>query len=242
MSASIGLEKCLTFINCEIQPHDSRLKRTMPSRRWRAVTISRQTGSGAHELAEELVTLLQGKLWPEGRPWTVFDRNLVEKVLEDHHLPLRLARFMPEDKVSEMTDSIEELLGLHPPSYTLAHQTAETVLRLVDLGNVIVIGRGAHVITSKLDTVFHVRLVAPLEARIARVQEASKVSRRVAAAKVEAEDRGRKRYLKKHYEADVDDPLAYHLVINTARLPIPDAAHLIANTLLARDSGSRTSA
>jgi len=239
MNAKIGLDKCLTFINCEIQPKPRPRRATAEGPRWRAVTISRQTGSGGHIVAEELAKKLQGKLCPEGRPWTVFDRNLVEKVLEDHHLPLRLARFMPEDRVSEMSDTIEELLGLHPPSYTLLRQTAETILRLADLGNVIIIGRGAHVITGKMDTVFHVRLVAPLETRIARVQETFKLSRKAAMEKIETEDRGKKRYLKKYFDADIDDPLQYHVVINTGRLPEAEAAELIARTLLEEQPDAR---
>lgn len=234
MNMKLGLEKCLTFINCEIQPHPSKRRTGSEGPRWKAVTISRQTGSGGHLVAQELAKLLQGRLYPEGRPWTVFDRNLVEQVLEDHHLPLRLARFMPEDRVSEMSNAIDELLGLHPPSYTLLRQTAETILRLVDLGNVIIIGRGAHVITGKLDRVFHVRLVAPLEMRVAYIQETFKLTRKAAALKIANEDKGRRRYLKKHFDSDVDDPLLYHLVINTDRLPGQEAAELIACALLGR--------
>jgi len=34
---------------------------------------------------------------------------------------------------------------------------------------------------------------------------------------IQREDRGRKRYLRKHYQKDIDDPLPYHLVINTGK-------------------------
>ena len=53
----------------------------------RAVTISRQTGSGAHVVGEELAKHLQAHSPKDAPPWTLFDRNLVEKVLEEHHLP-----------------------------------------------------------------------------------------------------------------------------------------------------------
>ena len=87
----------------------------------------------------------------------------MEKVLEDHSLPNRLARFMPEDRISEISDTMDELFGLHPPSWTLVRQTADTILHLAELGNVIVIGRGAAVITRKLDYVFNVGGSAPLK-------------------------------------------------------------------------------
>src|SRR5689334_3884663 len=104
MQISSGLERCLSFINCQLQPEVARLA-SEPGRRFRAVTISRQAGSGGHALAEKLAEFLQAQETQPSGPWTVFDRNLVEQVLQDHHLPARLARFMAEDHVSEFADT-----------------------------------------------------------------------------------------------------------------------------------------
>ena len=56
----------------------------------------------------------------------VFDRNLVEQVLEDHNLPSYLPRVMPEDRVSDLTDMLHQMFGIHPPFWTLVRQTAGT--------------------------------------------------------------------------------------------------------------------
>jgi hypothetical protein len=82
----------------------------------------------------------------------VFDRNLVDKVLEDHDLPAQLARFMPEDRASELSNIMDGLFGLHPHSETLVRKTAETILHLAELGNVVVIGRGSNIVTAVFDT------------------------------------------------------------------------------------------
>ncbi len=232
MNLTYGLERCRTFIDAQIKPVAKRLTADRDGRPHHAVTISRQTGSGAHIVAEKLAARLQAHTPKDARPWTVFDRNLVEKVLEDHNLPQRLSRFMPEDRVSEIADTMDELFGLHPPSCTLIHQTTDTILRLVELGNVIVIGRGATVITSKLDYVFHVRLVGSLEKRVAHVQELEHISQPAALEIIRREDRGRSRYLKTHFKADLDDPLLYHLVINTDLVSYEDAAQIIARAVL----------
>ena len=79
------------------------------------ITISRQAGSGAHVVAEALVAGLQAGDPQASPPWTMFDRDLVERVLKDHKLPERLAEFMPEDRVSGIADTIDEILGVHPP-------------------------------------------------------------------------------------------------------------------------------
>lgn len=232
MNVQPGLEHCLAFINCQMQPSDRPLSYTGTPRC--AVTISRQAGCGALVVAEKLSVLLQAHT-PEGAcPWTVFDRNLMDKVLEDHHLPARLAKFLPEDGVTQIQDIMDELFGLRPSSETVVQQSSETILQLAEIGNVILIGRGGNVITAKLPHVFHVRLVAPLEQRVQHAHEFYGMTLKTAEAFCLAEDRGRQRYLKKYFKADIDDPLLYHLVINTGLVSYDQAAQIIADAVLKR--------
>ena len=232
MNSQPGLERCLSFINCQLQPSTQPLLVRSSGEGYRTVTISRQAGSGAHSVAERLTGLLQARS-PEGScPWTVFDRNLVERVLDEHHLPGTLAKFMPEDRISEMADTMDELFGLHPPSWTLVRQTADTVLRLAELGNVILIGRGGHVVTRRLPYVFHVRLVGSLERRVEHIQQLNDLSRKKALDWVQREERGRRRFLKKYFNRDINDPLLYHLVINTDLISHEEAARIIADAVL----------
>ena len=232
MSTHYGLEQARTFINCHMEPTGKGPTQLGDGIRRRAVTISRQTGSGAHVVAEKLAALLQAQTPNEACPWAVFDRNLVEKVLADHHLPERVARFMPEDRISSISDTMEELFGLHPPSWLLVRRISETVLRLLEMGNVILIGRGARAISAKLDYVFHVRLIGSLEKRVQHIQEVNHLTKEAALHLIEQEDRGRKRYLKRYFKTDLDDPLLYHLVINTDLVSYEAAARIIADAML----------
>ena len=231
MATPIGLEHCLSFINCQLQPPHQPLVAYRNGRERRAITISRQTGSGGHAVAEKLVALLQARVPGQGGPWAVFDRNLVDKVLEQHHLPSRMAHFMPEDRISEMSDTIDELFGLHPSSWALVRKSAETILHLAELGNVILIGRGAAVITRKLDFVFHVRLVGSLEKRVEYIQKHRNLGAKAARNLIQHEDLGRRRYLKKYFDKDIDDPLLYHLTVNTDLVPYEEAARMIADAV-----------
>jgi cytidylate kinase len=226
MSKQLTLEQCMAFLNWQWDgSRRAAASRVALSRT--AVTISRETGAGAHAIATRLAECLQA-LSPRGsRPWTVFDRNLIEQVLEDHHLPARLAEHLPEDTSSQLDDILDDLLGLCPDSWTLVQETAETILRLAMLGHVILIGRAAAVVTARLPHVLHVRLVAPFEVRVARVQADRKLSRQEAEQVVRREDRGRARYWKRYYGADVNDPLLYHLVLNTGRLSCDEAVAVI---------------
>lgn len=195
------------------------------------VTISRQAGCGAHAVAEALVARLGAHPAPGSPPWTIFDRDLVDRVLADHGLPERLAEYMPEDRVSEIADTLDELFGVHPATRTLVWKTADTILRLAEVGNVVIIGRAANILTRDLSFAFHVRLVGSLQRRVERVQEHRHLGPREAADHVRHTDRGRKRYVRKYHGRDIDDPLLYHLIINTDRVLPEEAGTLIAHAV-----------
>ena len=227
MQTQIGLEKCLPFLGAEFQPWKKPIVARATQDSPLSVTISRQCGSGAHVVATKLAQYFQLHAPDPESPWAVFDRNLVEKVLEDHHLPSRFARFMPEDWTSELGEVLDELLGHHPPSSVLVRQTAETVLALARRGHVILVGRGANVITRHFTNVLHVRLVASLETRVEHIRELHHLDAKAALQRISHEDRGRQRYLKKYFGKDLNDPRLYHLVINTDLIPYDRAARMI---------------
>lgn len=235
MTHEPAFDKCRTFIHCHLQSAKS--PHYQPPLEPRSITFSRQTGSGALTIAHRLAEYLQQQDTEAHCPWTVFDRNLVEKVLEDHHLPKGLAQFMKEKRISEIDNAVEELLGLHPSQWTLVEHTTDTILRLAEAGNVILVGRGANIITRHLKGAFHVRLVASPEKRLEHVIEFYHLDRSQALEFMQIEDRNRERYLRKYFGKSLDDPLLYHLTINTDWIPYEEAARLIGDAVLRRGSG-----
>jgi cytidylate kinase len=198
------------------------------------VAISPQTGSGALQIAERLAEYLQARAPHAESPWRVFDRNLMAKVLEDHHHPTRLVEFLPEDAHNPVDDMLHELLGLHPPSWVIVQQSIETILDLVRAGNVILMGWGVNAVTRKLPNVFHVRLVGSLERRIARIQAREHLSRHEALLLIQRSDRGRERYVKRHFHHELSDVLLYGLTINTDHFSDAEVARLIGDAVMNR--------
>jgi cytidylate kinase len=197
----------------------------------RAVTISRQAGCGAQEIAGKLAARLQGYGPDNNCPWTVYDRDLIGKILEDHRLPKYLATYLPEDRKPVMEDMLEDLFGLHPPQSTIIKQTIETILGLAEVGNAIIIGRGGNLITAQVPHVLHVRLVAPLDVRIDHAIHGYGLLALEARNFCLREDLGRERYVYKQFNADINDPLLYHLIINTSLMSSDTAAKLIEDAL-----------
>ncbi len=199
------------------------------------ITISRQAGAGGITVGEKLAAYLQKEDKEALCPWTLFDRSLISAVLSEHMLPQEFDKFMPEDKISEIKDMMEELFGLHPSEWALAHKTSETILHLAQMGNVILVGRGANVITRKLlSTGFHVRLVGSLENRIKHVEVYYHLNRNEAVQFIKKEDEGRKSYLKQNFDKNIDDPLLYDVVINTDHMTYDAVARLIGDSVIGK--------
>ena len=200
------------------------------------ITISRQTGAGAKPVCEKLINIMDEYSEPEGVKWAFFDKSLIEKVLEDHKLPKQISEFMQEGKYKHLSSVVYELLGLKPAEWTLIHKTTETILQLARMGNVVIVGRGANIITSKLSNAFHIRLVASMEKRIEHMKNLMGFTEKEALNYIKKEDENRKRYLKSYFNVDIEDPLLYHMVVNTDLLTHKGASYLIAEAVVLKFS------
>ena len=183
-------------------------------------------------VAEKLASYLEEHAPKPGVKWTIFDRQLMQKVLEDHHLPTHLMKILSEDRVSVVQDTLAEIFHVHPTADKMVKLISETILQLAEVGNVIIVGRGANIVTARLPRVLHVRLVASLEDRIERVCREYNKTPEAARRYCLEEDPARTRYIKAYFKADINDPQHYHLVINTSRVGIDNAARLIGESLL----------
>lgn len=233
MQTEFTIDKCRAIVDSQLKAAQGQSVRQGTEPR-HVVTISRETGAGARTIAGKLANYLQKHDTTTRIPWTAFDRNLVEKVLEDHHLPSNLAQYMAEEKLSTIDDGLGELLGLHPSSCILVQKTVETILKLAQMGNVILVGRGANVITHSLPGAFHVRLIGSPEKRAARMAEIMHLTPTEALHYIYYEERKRKRYLKTYFGTENVEPLHYHLIINTDRVSLDEATVIIGEAVLRR--------
>jgi hypothetical protein len=197
-----------------------------------AIAISRESGAGALTVAtlvaQELNVIFPGD---PGRSWTVLDQNLVSKILEDHSLSNRIEEFMPEDRRFPLSESFEFLLGLHPRSGILREYAKHTIRKFAMTGNIILVGRGAAIITAQLPHVLRVRLVAPFDFRVQNFAQSHGISEQNAVRIVRANDAARRRYARAYLNADVTDALHYDLVINTGTNGFERGARIICAAL-----------
>jgi cytidylate kinase len=82
-----------------------------------------------------------------------------------------------------------------------------------------------------MPNVVHLRVVAPIEQRIERIQQIAALSADAARDLVHRRDRAAGDYVKSFYNVDWTDPLLYTVVINTNKLTPPLAVDLIVKAL-----------
>ncbi|HTX66282.1 MAG TPA: cytidylate kinase-like family protein [Opitutaceae bacterium] len=201
------------------------------------ITLSRETSAGATTVGQLLVPMLDEALGEAGQPWIFLDKNLLAHALVQLNLPERLARHLPEDRVSEIKGVIGEFMGMHPPLWELEHQVLEAILHLAQVGRAIFVGRASFMVTKSLPAGFHVRLIASPEVRIRRTMALLQCDEAAAKDHIQRTDRGRERYLKARFGTDPDEPHLYDLVINTDRITPKTTARIIVSSLCDRLAG-----
>jgi len=220
------LNRCESFIRSQLRDSPPIERRLRPF-----VAISRETYSDAHDFAETIRRTLQSDAVIGEREWAIFDQELVSRVLQDHNLPRMIAQYMPEDRDREFSGLINEILGLHPSLWELFHHTCDTVRNLAHMGNVILMGRGSHIMTRNLPAGFHIRVIADMTDRVCRAKEIHRVTRDEAARLIKRDDQARMAYIRSHFDEDINDPHHYDWVINTSRMNVTIVSEAVRATI-----------
>lgn len=196
------------------------------------ITISQAAGARGNLIATEIIRQLRSNsIIPQRNAWTLFNQSLIRRVVEEHQLPRSTIGFFPEDRTGHLSDFLGQALGLHPGVYTSVAKTAETILRLAQTGNAVIVGRGGNFITRNITLSLHVRLVGSLEVRIRNFARIYKLPLSEAAREVARRDRGRKNYILENFREDINDPLHYDLILNTDHLSDAEAARILIQAL-----------
>ena len=234
MNKTTSFNECYSYVTALMQAK-ARPAEAQPAP---AITIARQAGARGRTIGKKIQHALRDGSPQDPIPWTCFDEDLVEKVLKDHDLPPSLAKFMPDDSVSEIDSTINEILGRHPSLWTLFEQTVETMVHLCHMGHCILVGRGGNKIAEGLSNVTRVRFVGTLPQRIKQMVNVHGMASKEAKHYIKQEDHARQRYMKNHFNCDVDDPLHYDIVINTDHYSDDAVVQLVLSAVAAKQAES----
>jgi cytidylate kinase len=200
----------------------------------KVLTIEREYGSGAHDIAQSVAERLGWKLWDQAMTDEIArflecDRRHVER-REERRDPLHyrlLKSFLHgsfEGSMNTPQVKIADAEGIRRVTERLVKQAGAE-------GNAVIVGRGAAYYLHDLADAFHVFIYAPFEEKVRRLQEEGK-SQSEAMDLVENVDRDRTVFIKQHFGLDWPSRQFFHLMVNST-IGVDTAVETIANGMAA---------
>jgi len=195
------------------------------------ITISRQYGAGGEELAQRVA---------EALGWQTIDSAFVEQVAARAGVqPEDVARL--EERAPTFLERLARYTALELPELfvptagaveefeetKLVKITRNLVTEFAAEGRMVLVGRAAAAVLEHERDALHVRLVAPRPFRIRVAAERFDLDPDTAAQRLEETDKNREGYHREFYDRDWNDPVHYHMVLNTERLGFDGAADVI---------------
>ncbi len=203
------------------------------------VTISRESAAGGHLLSHVLMTDFLKQEGPSGlfKDWHIFDREMCEAIAQNASLQTSVEQLMHEKYHSEFKDFIDSLFTGQSDKYMLHKTTSRIMHMLATIGKVIIVNSEACCVTRDLKSGIHVRLVAPESKRITWMMKRFNMNKVEAADAVAEQDHCQKKLIKQYFDKNVEDPLLYDTIWNTARVEMHEISHSIIDMI--RDRARR---
>ena len=133
-----------------------------------AITISRQTGCDARQVAELVVDNLNHR-YSDNR-WKWIDKDIIYKVAEDLNTdPHRIENYYQGNEFSNVSEMIMAFSGNFVSDLRIKKAIKDVVQTVCREGHVVMVGRGGVSITRDIPDILHVRLVAPFYWRVENV-------------------------------------------------------------------------
>jgi cytidylate kinase-like protein len=152
-----------------------------------------------------------------------YSQELIHDIAEAAQVRKQVVESLDErvqDGISEWVSGLIKR-GVFAPSDYLQN-LSKVVLTLTRHGRGVIIGRGAHFILDPGATL-RVRVVAPLETRVARIAARDGLTEQKARATILRIDGERIAFNKQHFGADLANPANYDLVVNAGSLGLEGA-------------------
>lgn len=177
------------------------------------VTVSRQSGSRGSWLAHRLAETLG---------YQRLHREVIDCICQTSGYRKRIVAAL-DDHVSSHLDRLAETFftGQSVDHSDYRRVLVQVILSMSRLGGVILMGRGGNLILGP-NRGFHLRVICPLEQRVENLVRFAGVTAGEARKRIDRQDHDRRQFICQNFDADIDNPALYDLVVNTGFIDIED--------------------
>lgn len=184
----------------------------------KVLTIEREYGSGANEIAQTISERLGWKLWDQLLTTEIARHLECPKLHVEQHEERRDPLYYRLFKAF-LRGSFEG--SLNAPRLKLADAdsirkvTEQLIKRAAEEGNCVIVGRGSAYYLNDLPDAYHVFIYAPFDEKVRRLQQRGQ-SEQEAIQQAETVDQDRAAFIKQHFGVDWPTRQYFHLMINSS--------------------------
>ncbi len=188
------------------------------------IAVSRQYGSGGHEIGRKLAEKLGIKF---------YDKELLAKISQDSGMSKSLIEYYDEMPSKSFLFSLA--MDAYPMSFTevpinqkVFQAQVETIKKIADEGSCVIIGRCADTILSETPNLISVFVHADMDSKIARVKERDGLSEDKARDVIIRTDKKRASFYN-YYSLDKrwGEVQSYDIAINSGKLGIDNSVEFL---------------
>jgi len=210
------------FRQWELQKSQRQEKPAAPALPPPIISVSRETGTRGAYFA---------RLIAEKLDFQLIHREVIDAICASSGYRKRIIESLDEKYRGDIEMLVESFLtGQAVDSSDYIRHLYTVVQSMARLGGVVLVGRGGNFILGP-DHGFHIRFVGPHEMRIKNLITYKQMSHDEAAAEVDRSDADRREMIEKLFDADINDPHHYDLMVNIAFIDIEDIVPLVIDTL-----------
>lgn len=160
------------------------------------ITISREVGCNAVDLAEKIADRFNSKL-PKTK-WKVISKEIYKETAEELQIDAKeVFKILHKSEKFAFEKMLKAMSDKHYVSEAKVEKTIkEVILHNAMDGHCIMVGRAVHIIAKDIKKALHIRLVAPLNYRIKSIMESNKLNEEEAIDYIQRVDKERKAYRK----------------------------------------------
>ena len=188
------------------------------------VYLSRETGAHGDQVAERLAEIAG---------YDLFDRALIRKIAESASMAESVVETLDEKNRSALIDWVSSLgESKHFWFDEYLEHLSKVIGTIGRHGRAIIVGRGAgYLLGQDGCQCLRVRIIASLDTRVQRVMDSLKLTMKEAKKHIQKTEAEQRAFLKRYFDANIDDPCNYDLVVNTDRLSVDEAAQAVYGAL-----------
>lgn len=189
------------------------------------IAISREFGSGGHEIAERIAKDLGLKF---------YDRNMLDEIAKENNIQIEYLEKYDEKpkklllsrRVGAYSNSIEEIV---------AEMQFEYLRKKADSGeSFVIVGRCAETVLKDVEGLITIFITGDMPVRIAYVEEQFHLNETEAIIKLKRHDKKRRQYHNRHSDHEWGDSGNYDMCINSSRLGLEKTTAILEEYIKAR--------